>query len=104
MGDRSDVFENAVASLVDLTSIMIAYQIGAYNFGLGSGLAYGCFDAFMVVWMRKPISRFARWVNPLRSRGQVRLTPPGRGEAAFLRNIRNRARANQEGPLSAPES
>jgi hypothetical protein len=104
VGDRSDVFENAVASLVDLTSIMVAYQIGAYNFGLGSGLAYGCFDAFLVVWMRKPISRFARWVNPLRARDQVRLRVPGRGEAAFLRNIRNRASSSQDGPSSAPES
>jgi hypothetical protein len=104
VGEESDLFENAVASLVDLTSIMIAYQIGAYNFGLGSGLVYGCFDAFIVVWMRKPISRFARWVNPLRAAGQVRLGVPGRGEAAFLRNIRNRGRPTKDGPISASES
>ena len=61
-----EVFENAVASLVDVASILFAYQIGAYGFGLGFGVLYAGFDAFIVIWMRKPISRFARAMNPFR--------------------------------------
>ena len=61
-----EVFENAVASLVDVASILFAYQIGAYGFGLGFGMMYAGFDAFIVIWMRKPISRFARAISPFR--------------------------------------
>ena len=65
-GWSKDLFENTVASVVDVTSILVAYQIGVSNYGLGTGLLYGFFDAFIVVWMRKPIARFARGSNPLR--------------------------------------
>lgn len=61
-----EVFENTVASIVDMASILFAYQIGVYGFGMGLGVVYACFDAFLVIWMRKPISRFARSVSPFR--------------------------------------
>ena len=63
-----DIFENAVAPLVDVTSILVAYQIGVANMNIGVGALYAGFDAFLVVWMRKPISKFVRWVNPYRIR------------------------------------
>ncbi|MEM0287412.1 MAG: hypothetical protein QXG05_04465 [Nitrososphaerota archaeon] len=50
---RVDVYENAVASVVDVTSIFIAYTIGVNQ--MGFGIAYALFDAWMVVWMRKRI-------------------------------------------------
>ena len=75
-----EVFENAVASLVDVASILFAYQIGAYGFGLGFGVLYAGFDAFIVIWMRKPISRFARAINPFRLvRAQLNPTVLGDG-------------------------
>ncbi|MEM0075743.1 MAG: hypothetical protein QXV84_05290 [Conexivisphaerales archaeon] len=52
---RVDVYENAVASVVDVTSILIAYTIGVNQMGFIFGIAYALFDAWMVVWMRKPI-------------------------------------------------
>ncbi|MDG7016344.1 MAG: hypothetical protein JRM82_03110, partial [Nitrososphaerota archaeon] len=32
----------------------------------GFGVLDAGFDAFIVIWMRKPISRFARAINPFR--------------------------------------
>ena len=61
-----EVFENAVASLVDMASILFAYQLGMNGFGIGMGVLYAMFDAFIVIWMRKPIARFARWISPYR--------------------------------------
>ncbi len=51
-----DAFENTVASVVDITSVMIAYAIGVHQSSVFSGLAYGIFDAIIVVWMRKPLA------------------------------------------------
>ncbi len=61
-----EVFENTIASFVDMASILFAYQIGVYGFGAGAGVLYACFDAFIVVWMRRPISRFVRSISPYR--------------------------------------
>ncbi|MDG6921426.1 MAG: hypothetical protein JRN59_07850, partial [Nitrososphaerota archaeon] len=35
------------------------------------GMLYACFDAFIVIWMRKPISRFARSISPFRFRAKA---------------------------------
>lgn len=51
-----------VASVVDVTSVMVAYTIGITQSSVLLGLAYGVFDAIIVVWMRKPISRAIRRV------------------------------------------
>ncbi|MDG6991406.1 MAG: hypothetical protein JRM99_08340 [Nitrososphaerota archaeon] len=51
----ADVYENAVATFVDVGSIMVAYTIGVSQLGMAFGMGYALFDAWMVVWMRKPI-------------------------------------------------
>jgi hypothetical protein len=62
MISNHELFENAVASVVDVTSVMIAYTIGIQQSNFLLGVAYALFDAFIVVWMRKPISRGIRGV------------------------------------------
>ncbi len=56
----TEIFENAVASVVDFGSIFLAYEIGSNRFSIETGLLYGIFDAFIVVWMRKPIYNTVR--------------------------------------------
>ncbi len=51
-----------VASVVDVTSVMVAYTIGITQANIFLGLGYAIFDAIIVVWMRKPITRFVRRV------------------------------------------
>ena len=46
--------------MVDIVSIMVAYTIGITQSSIFLGLAYAVFDAVLVVWLRKPISRFIR--------------------------------------------
>jgi len=67
--------ENIVASFIDVGSIFIAYQIGISQMGLLTGLVYGVFDAWIVVWQRERISNYVqsaenlvRKVGPLRRR------------------------------------
>jgi len=50
--------DNIVASVVDIGSIFLAYQIGVSQLGLFAGFAYGVFDAWIVVWQRERISNF----------------------------------------------
>ena len=57
MSDSQETFENVIATFVDLASIMVAYAIGMHQSSFLLGLAYGAFDAFIVVWMRKPMAR-----------------------------------------------
>jgi hypothetical protein len=60
MISNHEVFENLVASVVDIVSVMVAYTIGITQSSVLLGLAYGIFDAIIVVWMRKPLSQFVR--------------------------------------------
>ena len=62
MISNHEVFENAVASVVDVASVMVAYTIGIQQSNFLLGLAYALFDAVIVVWMRKPLSRLIRSV------------------------------------------
>jgi hypothetical protein len=57
MISNHELFENAVASVVDVASIMVAYTIGVQQSNFLLGVGYALFDALLVVWMRKPISR-----------------------------------------------
>jgi len=57
-----EVFENAVATVVDVASIMVAYFVGIHQFNFVVGIAYAVFDAVLVVWMRKPLTRLVRSV------------------------------------------
>ena len=63
-----------VASVVDVTSVMVAYTIGITQSSILLGLAYAIFDAIIVVWMRKPLSRLIRRIARL---GVGRTSPPG---------------------------
>jgi len=51
---------------VDVISVMIAYTIGIQQSNFLLGVAYAVFDAIIVVWMRKPLSRLIRSVVPTR--------------------------------------
>lgn len=61
-----------VASVVDVTSVMVAYTIGITQANIFLGIGYAVFDAIIVVWMRKPITRFVRRVAGF---GPKRLPP-----------------------------
>ena len=63
-----EVFENVVATFVDVGSIMMAYVIGIHQSSFLLGLAYGLFDAMIVVWMRKPLARMIRSAAQIRGR------------------------------------
>ena len=60
MMNNHEVFENVVASVVDVASIMVAYTIGISQSSFLLGIAYAFFDAIIVVWLRKPLSRVVR--------------------------------------------
>ena len=62
MMSNHELFENVVASVVDVISVMIAYTIGIQQSNFLLGASYALFDAFIVVWMRKPFSRLIRGV------------------------------------------
>jgi hypothetical protein len=57
MMNNHEVFENVVASVVDVASIMVAYTIGISQSSFLLGIAYAVFDAIIVVWLRKPLAR-----------------------------------------------
>jgi hypothetical protein len=68
-----EAFENVVATFVDVASIMVAYVVGIHQFNFFFGLAYAIFDAILVVWMRKPLTRLVRNVLAIRGgRTQIR--------------------------------
>jgi hypothetical protein len=56
MRARGDTYENVIATLIDFGSIMVAYTLGFRQMNIELGIAYALFDAWMVVWMRKPIA------------------------------------------------
>ena len=55
-----ETHDKIVASFVDFGSISLAYQLGVTHFGLWAGVAYGMFDAWIVIWQRDRISGFIR--------------------------------------------
>lgn len=59
---HQDTGENLVATIVDITSIMVAYRLGMDQYGIVSALAYATFDAYIVIWQRK---RLTKWVHKL---------------------------------------
>jgi hypothetical protein len=65
-----ELAENAVATIVDFASILFAYNLGVYQFGISFGLAYAAFDAYIVIWLRKPLTRVTRrFLNLFRRSG-----------------------------------
>ena len=52
---------------------MVAYTIGITQSSILLGFAYGIFDAIIVVWMRKPLSRLIRSLISVRgSRASIK--------------------------------
>ena len=53
-----------------MASILLAYRIGVAQLGPLAGIAYGMFDAWLVVWQRERISDFVhRAINVFRRTG-----------------------------------
>ncbi len=55
-----EIAENAVATVIDFASIILAYNLGLLQFSIAAGVAYAAFDAYIVIWMRR---RITRWVK-----------------------------------------
>lgn len=72
MMSNHEVFENTVATFVDIGSIMVAYTVGIHQFNFFLGLAYALFDAIIVVWMRKPLSQGVRYLMTGKGRSSVK--------------------------------
>ena len=66
MLNSRDTFENVIATVVDIASIMVAYAIGIHQSNFILGLFYGMFDALVVVWMRKPLAKAMKSAFKLR--------------------------------------
>ena len=49
-----------MATIVDFASILFAFSLGVSQFGIAFGLAYAAFDAYIVIWLRKPLARVTR--------------------------------------------
>lgn len=65
-----ELAENAVATVVDFASIMFAYTLGVYQLGVAFGAAYAAFDAYLVIWLRKPLTHgIRRFLNLFRRTG-----------------------------------
>jgi len=60
-----ELAENSVATLIDFASILVAYNLGVLQLGVAVGLVYAVFDAFLVIWMRRPITGLVRRVARL---------------------------------------
>lgn len=52
--------ENLVASVVDVGSILFAFSLGLHQFGFQVGLGYALFDAWVVIWQKKNITKFVK--------------------------------------------
>ncbi|MDG7012863.1 MAG: hypothetical protein JRN46_01385 [Nitrososphaerota archaeon] len=61
-----DLFEKSVASMIDVASVLVAYNIGMDRLGLAYGVVYAGMDAFVVVWLSRPITGIVRRLNPAR--------------------------------------
>jgi hypothetical protein len=51
--------ENLVATAVDMLSISVAYQLGISQSGFMVGFLYAVVDAYVVIWQRRRLTRFA---------------------------------------------
>ena len=64
--NHSEFFEKSVASMIDVASVLIAYNIGMDRLGIAYGFIYAGMDAFVVVWLSRPITGVVRRLNPAR--------------------------------------
>ena len=91
MGIRAnhpEFFEKSVASVIDVASVLVAYNIGVDRLGIAYGFIYAGMDAFIVVWMSRPITGMVRRLNPARRGRRAKegrstdVAPPAQGVAA----------------------
>ena len=68
---REGLKENIVASVVDVGSILLAFNLGLHQMDQWIGLAYGATDAWVVIWQRQ---RITRWISRLGQTLRGRLT------------------------------
>ena len=68
---REGLKENIVASVVDVGSILLAFNLGLHHADQWVGLAYGATDAWVVIWQRQ---RITRWISRLGQTLRGRLT------------------------------
>jgi hypothetical protein len=61
--ETSEFRENLVASLIDVASIIVAFNLGLHQLGLWVGVGYSFIDAILVIWLRKSITNLARKVH-----------------------------------------
>ncbi len=65
-GRNLDLFEKSLAGMIDVASVLVAYNIGMARLGLAYGVVYAGMDAFVVVWLSRPITGVVRRLNPAR--------------------------------------
>ena len=69
-----ELAENSVATFVDFASIFVAYNLGVLQLGVAVGFVYAAFDAYVVIWMRRRITRsvrrLARLLHPAATRSE----------------------------------
>lgn len=58
----------------------MAYSLGVTHFGMAAGMAYGLFDAWLVVWQKDRISSFVhkagdaiRQIAPMKKKAAISL-------------------------------
>jgi len=54
--------ENVAASIVDIISIGLAYNLGLHQLNWWVGMAYAGLDAYVVIWQKKRVTRLFAWV------------------------------------------
>jgi len=72
--------ENSVATFIDFASILVAYNLGVLQLGVGVGLAYAVFDAYVVIWARRRITGLVRRVAHLLLRRPAAISPISNGK------------------------
>jgi hypothetical protein len=60
---NGDVKENIVASVIDIVSIVGAYNLGVHHLDWWAGLGYAGLDAWIVIWQRKRMTRLLHAVG-----------------------------------------
>jgi hypothetical protein len=62
IGLSTESIENLVATGVDMLSISVAYQLGISQSGFLIGALYAILDAYVVIWQRQRLTRFAHTI------------------------------------------
>jgi hypothetical protein len=80
-GRNLDLFEKSLAGIIDVASVLVAYNVGMARLGLAYGMVYAGMDAFVVVWLSRPITGVVRRLNHARRGDSADAGPGGRPAA-----------------------